>query len=86
MLSRRQKSFDISASPAKRELCVDVVGSPCCVQPRGVCPTTQQLDIKCVKHRSTNWCNSNRDCAKDSLCCDTGCGYNMCVSNEFRLT
>ncbi|KAI6190565.1 hypothetical protein M3Y97_00131900 [Aphelenchoides bicaudatus] len=62
-------------------LCVDVVGNPCCVA-QGVCPTKQQLDVKCVRNKPTNWCNADYDCGRGSLCCDTGCGYNICVSAQ----
>ncbi|KAI6237778.1 hypothetical protein M3Y95_00300700 [Aphelenchoides besseyi] len=75
-------------------LCVDIVGNcycllitiylllsgnPCCVAPKGTCPTKQQLGIRCVRTKPTNWCDSDYDCGgRNSLCCDTGCGYNIC--------
>ncbi|KAK6038926.1 hypothetical protein COOONC_23569 [Cooperia oncophora] len=33
------------------------------------------------KRTVTNWCRRNSDCAAGSvqLCCDTGCGYNVCL-------
>ncbi|CAD6195367.1 unnamed protein product [Caenorhabditis auriculariae] len=56
----------------------------CCTSPeRASCPSATQLNINCRKLRSVNWCNSDADCrgssTTPSMCCPTGCNYNMCV-------
>ncbi|KAI6216880.1 WAP domain-containing protein [Aphelenchoides fujianensis] len=61
-------------------LCVDVKGDPCCVATPGNCPTVQQLGIVCVRSKPTNWCDTHTDCGRGSLCCDSGCSYNVCVN------
>ncbi|KAH7730802.1 Protein F54E2.2 [Aphelenchoides avenae] len=64
------------------KLCVDVTGNPCCAPPRGVCPTQDQLDVKCRKGKPTSWCIQHKDCLKGALCCPTGCDYNICVNQN----
>ncbi|CAI2353958.1 unnamed protein product [Caenorhabditis sp. 36 PRJEB53466] len=56
----------------------------CCTNPhRSNCPSATSMNINCRKTRSVNWCNSDVDCrgasTTASMCCPTGCNYNMCV-------
>ncbi|CAB3398954.1 unnamed protein product [Caenorhabditis bovis] len=56
----------------------------CCTNPnRASCPTATSMNINCRKTRSVNWCNTDTDCrgtsTTASMCCPTGCNYNMCV-------
>uniref|UniRef100_A0A183BZI6 WAP domain-containing protein n=1 Tax=Globodera pallida TaxID=36090 RepID=A0A183BZI6_GLOPA len=49
------------------------------------CPSTDQLGHSCLQKNPVNWCNLNDDCAANAfrshICCPTGCGYNVCLSN-----
>ncbi|CAI4223009.1 unnamed protein product [Auanema sp. JU1783] len=69
-------------------------GTRCClkpstnhIQPKQVykCPSTIEMGYVCLpwrlKLKTTSWCYTNNDCAKTSpqLCCDTGCGFNVCL-------
>ncbi|KAI1719784.1 hypothetical protein Ddc_09010 [Ditylenchus destructor] len=65
-----------------KKLCVTLGGNPCCAAPVGECPSPIQLDINCVKSNPINWCHHHNDCVRKALCCDTGCGYNMCVEQQ----
>uniref|UniRef100_A0A915DQE2 WAP domain-containing protein n=1 Tax=Ditylenchus dipsaci TaxID=166011 RepID=A0A915DQE2_9BILA len=51
-------------------------------QPQGECPTPIQLNIRCVKGNPINWCHHHIDCSRKALCCDSGCGYNVCVEQQ----
>ncbi|KAL3082976.1 hypothetical protein niasHS_010778 [Heterodera schachtii] len=65
-----------------QRMCVQITGDPCCAPGDGECPTPAQLDVSCLKPKPINWCHHDKDCAKSALCCDTGCGYNMCVERN----
>uniref|UniRef100_A0A914HJ95 WAP domain-containing protein n=1 Tax=Globodera rostochiensis TaxID=31243 RepID=A0A914HJ95_GLORO len=49
------------------------------------CPSTDQLGYSCLQKNPVNWCNLNADCAANAfrshICCPSGCGYNVCLSN-----
>ncbi|EYC44652.1 hypothetical protein Y032_0454g1729 [Ancylostoma ceylanicum] len=56
----------------------------CCTNPiRTMCPSPTSMNVQCRKIRGVNWCDSDYDChgtsTMPSICCPTGCNYNMCI-------
>ncbi|KAK5982339.1 WAP domain-containing protein, partial [Trichostrongylus colubriformis] len=65
----------------------------CCISPTAdvllpsnptSCPSTTEMGYTCTygsKRKGTNWCRTNEDCVAGAvhLCCDTGCGFNVCL-------
>ncbi|CAJ0590232.1 unnamed protein product [Cylicocyclus nassatus] len=61
----------------------------CCTNPaQKRCPSPTALNIQCRKLRGVNWCNNDFDChgksTMPSICCPTGCNYNMCLHMGFE--
>ncbi|KAK6753061.1 hypothetical protein RB195_012580 [Necator americanus] len=74
-----------STSCESGTICTNGVNAgSCCTNPsHKTCPSPTSLNIYCRKIRGVSWCNTDFDChgtsSMPSICCPTGCNYNMCI-------